>query len=172
MWNEVWVPLIKWISLGVTLFLFVNALESFLNSKKVIFLSQVKKKSLQSYPKVSLIFSARDEEDDIQAALSSHLTQKYPNFEVIVVNDRSTDRTGKILSEEKSRTPHLKIITITELEKGWVAKNFGLWSGAQAATGDWLLFTDADVRFHPDTLWEAVSYSIDNKVDHNPTKTF
>jgi len=94
------------------------------------------------------------------------LNQNYPNFEVVAVNDRSDDGTGKILQDLKVEFPNLQVVTIDELPPEWVGKTYGLWRGYQKTGGDWILFTDADVRFHPDVLWQAITYCDEKKVDH------
>jgi cellulose synthase/poly-beta-1,6-N-acetylglucosamine synthase-like glycosyltransferase len=110
------------------------------------------------YPTVSIIIPARNEERNIQEALTSVLHLDYPNYELIVLNDRSEDRTGDILNELATHFPQLKIVHIQSLPEGWLGKNHALYLGAQASSGDLLLFTDADIIMEPDTLKRAVLY--------------
>jgi hypothetical protein len=108
-------------------------------------------------PPLSVIVPARDEERDIEAALRSLLEQDYPGLEVVAVDDRSRDGTGAILEELATEFPSLVVVPVTELPEGWMGKNHACHLGAAAATGDWLLFTDADVRFEPGALRRAVA---------------
>ncbi len=113
-----------------------------------------------------MVIPACNEEESIRKAISQLLDQDYPNFEVIVVNDRSTDRTGVILDELKIIYPQLKVITISDLPSNWLGKNHAVYQGVKEATGEWLLLTDADVMFSPGSLRKTVKYSMENKLDH------
>ncbi len=135
------------------------------------------------YPRVSIIVPARNEEETIEQALNTLLALEYENYEVIAVNDRSTDRTGQIM-ERLSQNPHavaqiatrvghpmstkpiLRVIHHTELPAGWLGKTHAMWTAANQATGDWLLFTDADVLFKPDSLRRALAYAEAEPADH------
>jgi glycosyltransferase involved in cell wall biosynthesis len=117
-------------------------------------------------PSISVIFAARDEADKLAPALATLLAQDYPLYEVIAVNDRSRDATGDILREFSEANPRLKVIEVSELPPGWLGKPHALMLGAQRATGEWLLFTDADVHFAPDVLRRAVRLTRDRKWDH------
>jgi len=167
-------------------------------------------------PRVSIVVPARNEEEHIRETLVQLLALDYSNYEVIVVNDRSTDRTGQIMDEvadgaasaakaggveclnrsgEPLRHPkarvkpetdlledadgklhaeadrsvrptQLKVIHISELPSGWLGKTHAMWTACQQASGDWLLFTDADVLFKPDSLRRAVAYAEAERADH------
>ncbi len=113
-------------------------------------------------PRVSIIVPARNEAEHIRETLMQLLALDYSNYEIAAVNDRSTDRTGQIMDEvAASPQAHglLKVIHISELPSGWLGKTQAMWSAGQQATGDWLLFTDADVLFKPDSLRRAVAYA-------------
>ena len=89
--------------------------------------------------------------------------------EVIAIDDRSTDDTGGVLDRlaaEHTGAPALRVLRIDELPKGWLGKPHAMWTAGQQATGDWLLFTDADVRFRADALRRAVAYGEATKADH------
>jgi glycosyltransferase involved in cell wall biosynthesis len=120
-------------------------------------------------PRVSIIVPARNEEEHIGPALTTLLNLDYDNYEVIAVNDRSTDRTGEVMDQIAS-TPEsrgrLKVIRVVELPKGWLGKVHAMWSAANHATGDWLLFTDADVLFRRDVLIRALAYAESEAADH------
>jgi glycosyltransferase involved in cell wall biosynthesis len=120
-------------------------------------------------PRVSIIVPARNEEESIRETLWQLLALDYSNYEIIAVNDRSTDRTGLIMDEvAKSPQAHgsLQVIHIPELPAGWLGKTHAMWTAGQRATGDWLLFTDADVLFKSDSLRRAVAYAEAEHADH------
>jgi len=124
----------------------------------------------QSGPPLSIIAAARNEARGIEAAVTSLLRLDYPALEIVIVNDRSTDETGAILERLSnvvsgfSRT--VKIVNITELPDGWLGKNYALQVGADSATGDLILFTDADIVFEPTTLRRAVALLEKEHTDH------
>jgi cellulose synthase/poly-beta-1,6-N-acetylglucosamine synthase-like glycosyltransferase len=106
-------------------------------------------------PRVSIIVPACNEEADIEQSLTQLLELDYDNYEVIAVNDRSTDRTGDLMNAVAggaSAHGMLKIIHIEKLPAGWLGKPHAMWTAANQATGDWLLFTDADVLSKPNLL--------------------
>lgn len=121
------------------------------------------------HPRVSIIVPARNEEADIETALRRLLRLDYDNYEVLAVNDRSTDRTGEIL-EQVAASPEahgcLKVIHVADLPAGWMGKVRAMWTAAQQATGEWILFTDADVLFKPDVLRRALAYAESERADH------
>jgi glycosyltransferase involved in cell wall biosynthesis len=120
-------------------------------------------------PRVSIIVPARNEEEHIRETLVRLLALDYSNYEVIAVNDRSTDRTGQIMDDifaSPQAQGLLKVIHIRELPPGWLGKTHAMWTASQQATGDWLLFTDADVLFKPDTVRRAIAYAEAEPADH------
>ncbi|MGO8796852.1 MAG: glycosyltransferase [Candidatus Sulfotelmatobacter sp.] len=122
-------------------------------------------------PRVSIIVPARDEERDIEQSLTRLLALDYDNYEVIAVNDRSTDRTGEIMEALQKNSPAhakstLQVIHHRELPPGWLGKTHAMWTATNQATGDWLLFTDADVLFKPQSLRRALAYAEAEKADH------
>ncbi len=117
-------------------------------------------------PLVSIIIPACNEEQGIEAALSSILSLDYSNLEIIVLNDRSTDSTPQILDRLASQHTHLRVIHINELPPGWLGKNHALHLGAAQAKGAFLLFTDADVHFAPESIHRAVARMQTHKLDH------
>jgi len=120
-------------------------------------------------PRVSIIIPACNEEADIEQTLIQLLALDYDNYEVIAVNDRSTDRTGEI-ADRVAATPEarglLHVIHIRQLPGGWLGKTHAMWTAGKHATGDWLLFTDADVLFKPDSLRRALAYAETVNADH------
>jgi len=120
-------------------------------------------------PRVSIIVPARDEEAEIESALRSMVQLDYPNYEVITVNDRSTDRTPQIMehvAHEHDSQHRLKIIKIDRLPDGWLGKPHAMWTAAKQASGEYFLFTDADIVFHPEVLRRAMAYAVQSDADH------
>ena len=117
-------------------------------------------------PRVSVVIAARDEARGIEAALDSLLAQDYPDYEVIVVDDRSGDATPAILARMAARSARLTVLRIDELPAGWLGKNYALECGARAAAGGILVFADADVVMRPDVLARAVSHALTARRDH------
>ena len=118
-------------------------------------------------PRVTIIVPARNEQEDVETAVGSLLALEYENYEVIAVNDRSTDRTREILDRLAAASAgKLRVLHIAELPSGWLGKNHAMWRAAALATGDWVLFTDADVVFRPDALRRAMAYALQENADH------
>jgi glycosyltransferase involved in cell wall biosynthesis len=120
-------------------------------------------------PLVSIIVPARNEERDIERSLARLLELDYDNYEVIAVNDRSTDRTGEIMESVAARPAahgRLRVIHHRELPAGWLGKTHAMWTAANEAKGKWLLFTDADVQFKPDSVRRALAYAEAETADH------
>jgi glycosyltransferase involved in cell wall biosynthesis len=119
--------------------------------------------------RVSIIVPARNEQDDIAQTLTQLLVLDYDNYEVIAVDDRSTDKTGEVIDRIAAMpeaTDRLKVIHITDLPAGWMGKTHAMWTAGKQATGDWILFTDADVLFKPDSVRRALVYGESEGADH------
>ncbi len=117
-------------------------------------------------PKVSIIVAARDEDRHVQAAVASLLAQDYLDTELVVVDDRSRDRTGAILDDLARKAPRLTVVHVRELPAGWLGKNHALHTGAQRATGDVLLFMDGDVMLERTAISRAVGALAAEGADH------
>ena len=117
-------------------------------------------------PCLSVVVPARDEARTIGDALGSLLAQDYPDLEIVVVDDRSSDGTGAVVAAIAARDPRISCVRIDDLPAGWLGKNHALWRGAERARGEWLLFTDADVHFAQGTLRRAITYALAEKLDH------
>ncbi len=118
------------------------------------------------WPRASVIFAARNEGRTLGAAVPTMLALDYPDLELIAVDDRSGDDTGAVLDQLAAADPRLKVDHVRELPPGWIGKNHALHHGAQQATGEWILFTDADIHFAPDTLRRAIAYARAQNLDH------
>jgi glycosyltransferase involved in cell wall biosynthesis len=119
-------------------------------------------------PRVSVLIAAKDEEDNIERAVRTMLDQDYPNFELIVINDRSEDRTAEILEriQAEQTDGRLRVVHIRELQDGWFGKNNAMHEGVAQATGEWLCFGDADCRQTSNhTLSVAVQHARARKAD-------
>jgi chlorobactene glucosyltransferase len=108
-------------------------------------------------PRVSVLIPARDEAQTIGPCLRSLLAQDYADFEVLVLDDGSTDGTGAVLAELEAQDDGPRVFQGQPLPHGWLGKHWACWQLAQAADGDLLLFTDADTRHGPGMLRAAVA---------------
>jgi len=117
-------------------------------------------------PRLSILVPACNEGNTVERAMQSLLALDYPDIEIIAVDDRSTDATGEILDRLALYNPRLRVLHVTKLPHGWLGKNHALQVAGEQATGDWLLFTDADVVFAPDALRRAVAYASKRSLDH------
>jgi glycosyltransferase involved in cell wall biosynthesis len=117
-------------------------------------------------PRISLLFAARDEEEKLSGALERLAKIDYPDLEIVAVDDRSSDATGRILDTFAQKNERMRVVHVTELPAGWLGKPHGLQKAYESSRGEWLLFTDADVRFAPDSLRRAVTMVRAQKADH------
>lgn len=122
-------------------------------------------KEQNSYPFVSVLIPARNEEANIENCVTSLLNQKHPNYEVIVLNDNSTDRTSNILYELKQTYPKLKIVNGSPLPEGWIGKSYACSQLTKEAKGDWLLFTDADTIHNENSIADGIKSALFRKAD-------
>ncbi len=110
-------------------------------------------------PWISAIIPAKDEESTLADCLASVCAQTYPHLEILVVDDRSTDRTPEIAREFAARDPRVRLISIEHLPAGWTGKNHALHEAAAEAKGEWLWLIDSDTRHHPDSLAIVYAYA-------------
>jgi len=131
---------------------------------------------------VAIIVPARNEEASVEQALQRLVSLDYENYQVITVDDRSTDRTGEIMDTVASTSGgKVDVVHIRQLLPGWLGKTHAMWTAARQAGvrhaspplpdvgrngPDWLLFTDADVMFRKDTLRRAIAYAEAERADH------
>lgn len=117
-------------------------------------------------PQISLIIPARNEEASLATCLESLICQTGIDFEIIVVNDQSTDRTRDIAASFSARYPNsVRVLDASPLPAGWTGKNNAVSTGARAAHGPWLLFTDADTIHLPGSLARALAEAQEHNVD-------
>jgi len=116
-------------------------------------------------PLVSVCVPARDEEQNIRACVEAILAQTYPNFELIVVDDRSTDSTLAILSQLAARDSRMSVIGGSDLPPGWAGKPHSLTQAVGTARGDWLCFVDADTLLAPAALSAVYAKTLETKAD-------
>lgn len=116
-------------------------------------------------PLVSVLIPARNEADVIAATVTRLLAQTAARFEVLVLDDNSTDGTGDIARAAAAGDARLKVLNGAPLPSGWLGKNWACAQLAEAAHGDWLVFTDADVRWEPDALNALIAEARVNEAD-------
>lgn len=143
------------VSLGMSLF---SALVFPLNVRSMPRLSRPRRPDPARWPSVSIVVPARNEERGVEAGVRSQLAQDYPGPppEVLVVDDRSTDATRAIVEGVAREQPRLRVLAGGEPPPGWLGKPHALHQGAAAASGELLLFADADVVYAPQALADAV----------------
>jgi len=121
--------------------------------------------ALLNFPKVSILVPARNEERNIAACVHSLLAQDYPDFEVLVLNDQSSDSTVAILEQIAALNPKLKVLNGSPPPEGWVGKSWACVQLAEAAQGKVFYFTDADTVHQPQAVRRAVSVLINGQAD-------
>ncbi len=120
----------------------------------------------QSMVACSVIVAARDEEARIEQTVRRLLAQRSVELDLIVVDDRSTDRTGEMLEQLAKEDSRLRVMRIDALPEGWLGKCHACHVGALAAKGAWILFTDADCWSKPDVLLRAIQAAERERADH------
>lgn len=153
-------------SILITLSWITFSIYLLINSKKISYLKNVSPIADLAEPSVAIIIAVKDEEKEVEQALTSVCNLDYKNFKVFVINDRSTDRTPDILIKMAQLHPALSVTTITDLPSGWLGKNHALYQGYLASNQEWLLFTDADILYQKQALKKAMNYVQSNKLDH------
>ena len=124
---------------------------------KTPFLDRFENKSTTT-PKVSIILPARNEEDFIGRCLESLRTQDYNDFEIIAIDDSSEDKTGEIIEELTKKDSKIIHVSANEKPQNWMGKNWACMEGFKKATGNIMLFTDADTKFEKNVISLAVSH--------------
>ncbi|MFI5304126.1 MAG: glycosyltransferase, partial [Nitrospiria bacterium] len=137
--------MIEVLALIIFIFFLIGGTEAFFGVRTLKFLKEISSLEGEKFPLISIVIAARNEFKKIEPALLSVLKQDYPNFEVIVIDDRSTDGTSALLDRIVKEYGHLQVLHVSQLPEGWLGKNYSLYFGAQMASGEFLLFMDADV---------------------------
>lgn len=119
----------------------------------------------REYPLVSIVVPARNEEGKIGRCIESLLAQDYPNFELIVIDDRSTDKTGEIIESYAQGDSRIKYVKGKDAPSGWIGKCNALAHAVGYASGDWFVFTDADTCHLKNSISDSVSHAIKHKID-------
>lgn len=117
------------------------------------------------FPRVSILIPARNEAANIEACVRSLLNQDYPDFEVLVLDDHSEDETRPILSRLARTSERLRVLDGLPLPEDWLGKHWACHQLTQAASGELLLFTDADTRHSPNMLRDSVSALLAERAD-------
>ena len=139
---------------GAWVFLIKSMLDSF---RLTPYLDKFENTS-KTNPKVSIILPARNEEEFIGKCLDSLVKQNYENYEIIVIDDSSEDKTGEIISEYAKKYPKIIPVSARPKPDGWMGKNWACMEGYSKATGELLLFTDADTTHAENVITLAVSH--------------
>ncbi len=117
-------------------------------------------------PRISVLFAARDEQEKLPGALATLVALDYPGLEIVAVDDRSTDATSQILDDFAKMHPQLRVVHMRELPPRWLGKPHALQNAYEASSGEWLVFTDADVKFRSDALRKVATLVHELGVDH------
>jgi glycosyltransferase involved in cell wall biosynthesis len=158
--------MLLWLGIVILFVYGIAGLDMAIGNRSVRSLRDTPIDLMSNPPRVSVVIAARNESRNIRESLQSILRLDYPDFELIVVDDRSEDDTGAILDSIAVVDPRLRVIHVSELPHGWLGKNHALWLGSLRATGDLLLFSDADIIMEPSVLRRAANYVLANRIDH------
>ncbi|WP_415282180.1 glycosyltransferase [Candidatus Nitrososphaera sp. FF02] len=126
---------------------------------------EVFERTSDAHPKVSVILPARNEEGYISRCLDTLLAQDYSNFEIIAINDGSTDRTGEIIQSYAEKDERVVYVSTPQKPDGWAGKNWACHQGYQRASGEYLFFTDADTKHAPNVMSLAVAHMLSQDLD-------
>lgn len=160
------VELTFWLAFGTLVLCLLVSIELFIGNRAVGALRDMSPFPAENPKRVSIIVAARNEQRNIRTALQSLLELGYPDYELIVIDDRSEDETGRILDEIAVSSPRLTVIHINRLPAGWLGKNHALWTGSRHASGEYLLFTDADIVMEPTVVTRAMAYMEQHQLEH------
>jgi len=161
-----WVTLIFYSTTAVFLAMTIVTLWHIRWVRRLPALASLPKAPDENPVKCSVVIAARDEETRIEQTMHHLLTQRGVEFEIIVVDDRSTDRTSDILRRLAQKDARVQVKRVDVLSDGWLGKCHACHVGASAVTGDWILFTDADCWLKPDVIARALSVAERDAADH------
>jgi chlorobactene glucosyltransferase len=147
-------------------YFFLYMLRSLKKSPKLESFNHLQNRTNDNYlPKVSVILPARNEEKYISKCLDSLFEQDYPNFEIIAVNDSSSDKTAEIMYRYQNKSSILTVLNAGFKPAGWIGKNWACHQGYLRANGEIFLFTDADTIHSPSVLSLAIEHLVEQKLD-------
>lgn len=152
--DAIWETPFLLLALGIILALTFILLLSLVNA---ITFPRLKAGRVDGHPLVSLLIPARNEAGNIQANLKSWQSQDYPNYEIILLDDNSDDNTYHLAKSAANANPHFTLVRGEPLPEGWLGKNWACHQLSQLARGEVLLFTDADIHWHPGALSAVMS---------------
>lgn len=118
------------------------------------------------WPSLSVLIPACNEEDTLEPAIQKLLQEDYPQLEIVLINDRSTDRTGRIIDQIAGRDARVQAVHITQLPEGWLGKVHALDQGFLRSRGEWVLLMDADVQLRRGTLRRVLAYAEQEHLDY------
>lgn len=116
--------------------------------------------------KISVVIAARNEAARLAGSIEHLLKQREIDFELVIVDDRSTDATGQIAQEASQRDSRVQYVRVDDLPSGWLGKCHACWQGVQRASGDWILFTDGDIHLSDDVIARAVAVAEQESAHH------
>lgn len=148
----------------ITFCLAIFMVNLILNLRALHRLGKEKGELPEPLPPISILIPARDEESNIVTCLDSLRGQDYPNYEIIVLDDNSSDNTAAVVEEIAAADPRVRLLRGKPLPRGWVGKPFACHQLAAEASGSWLLFTDADTIHAPEMLRSALAYASSNRL--------
>ena len=154
------------LTFAAALFWILNAIDVARGVRKLPAIRDIAPLDDSDCPPVSILFAARDEEEKLPGALQTFLALDYPHYEVIASDDRSEDRTAEILKAAADKNARLKHVRINSLPAGWLGKPHAMQQAFERSSGEWLVFTDADVHFSPDLLRRSVALTKREGWDH------
>lgn len=163
--NTVSWPLAIWAVLSCLVWslIYLRASQNLLSLR---LLRQLQPQPPSNWPKLSVVIPACNEGDTLEQALTTLLQQDYPNLEVVLVNDRSTDNTSSVVDHIAAKDSRINPVHIDHLPDGWLGKVHALHVATQKTSGDWILFTDADVHFQPNVLRKTIALCLEQQLDH------
>jgi len=146
---------------GAWIYLIKSMVETFTSTP---YLDEFKNAN-ESSPKVSIILPARNEEKYLASCLDSLINQDYQNYEIIVIDDSSEDSTGKIIADYSKKNSKIIHVSANTKPEGWMGKNWACMEGYRQATGELLLFTDADTKHSNQVISLSVSHLLSLQLD-------
>ena len=161
-----WVTLVFLGTSGMFLFWAISTLWHIRWARRLPALGTLTTAPNTSHFKCSIVIAARDEAARIEQTIRRLFAQRRVELEIIVVDDRSADGTSEILQRLAKEDSRLQVKRVDVLPDGWLGKCHACHVGAGAATGEWILFTDADCWLKPDVITRALAIAAHDQADH------